>query len=162
MPARYYSASFEGQTWAAADTDIDLFELTPGDDNPIEVVGLFIEPYSEVADAAEEILRFHVLRGHATSGSTPDVSPTPQPLPTGTQAASFTVEAINSTIASAGTAVTLHAGAFNVRVGLQLWLPEGCEWGATQADTTLVVRSSSTVADDLNLNATIYVREYGP
>jgi hypothetical protein len=25
-----------------------------------------------------------------------------------------------------------------------------------------VVRSSSTVADDLNLNATIYVREYGP
>jgi hypothetical protein len=162
MASRMYTAAFEGQTWAAADTDIDIWELTPADDNPIEIVGLFIEPYSETGDTAEEIIRFHVVRGHTTSGSTPDISPTPVPTVTGTQAASFTTEAINSTIASAGTGVTIHAGAFNVRTGLQLWLPESCEWGATQADTTIVVRSSSTVADDLNFNSTIYVREYGP
>src|SRR5262245_24593276 len=126
MAGRIYSVEFEGQTWANADGDCDIFELTPADDNPIEIIGLFIEPYSETGDTAEEILRYRVIRGHTSSGSTPDVSPTPAALSPGTQAASFTVECLNATIASAGSTVNLHSGAFNVRTGLQLWLPEGC------------------------------------
>ena len=160
---RTYTVEFEGQTWANADGDCDLFELTPGDDNPIEVIGLFLEPYSEVTDAQDEFLRYRVIRGHTTSGSTPDVSPTPVLLSnSGGQAASFTVECLNSTIASAGTTQNLHSGSFPVRGGLQLWLPEKCEWAASQADTTLVIRGISTVTDDVSLNGTIYVVEYGP
>lgn len=152
---RIYTVEFEGVAVTAA---VDLFEVTPADDKPLEVLGLFLAQSSDVGDAASEILRYRVIRGHTTGGSG-GAAPTPRPLDRSGAAAGFAAETNNTTIASAGTAVNLHSDAFNIATGLQLWLPEGCEWGVSQADTTLVVRLMAAPADSLTMSGTLYVRE---
>jgi hypothetical protein len=138
-----------------------LFELDPAAEKPIQVYGLFIKTSSEVAEAQEEWLRIEVVTGHTTSGSTPDVSPTPQIVGSATgQAAGFTAECLNSTLASAGTASIKHEDAFQVRNGYDFWWPEGSE-PESSGTSLLVVRGLSTVADDVTIQATVYVREFG-
>lgn len=155
--SRIYTVSFSKVATTVA---ADLFEITPADDKPVEVVGLFIAQSSDFGDAQAEILPYTVIRGHTTSGSGGS-APTPRPVKRTDAAAGFTAEVNNTTAASAGTTVTLHAGAFNVAVGENLWLPEGCEWDATQGDTTLIVRLATAPADSLDMSGCIYVKEYG-
>lgn len=157
MSGRIYTVTIAATAATAA---VDLFEFTPADDKPIEVIGLFIGQSSDYGDSEAEGLAYSVLRGHTTSGSGGS-APTPRPTGRGTAAASFTAEVLNTTIASAGTAVTLHAASFNVQVGEALWLPEGCGWEASQADTTLVIRLAGAPTDSLTVSATAYVREIG-
>lgn len=154
---RLYTVSFSEVAVTAA---VDLFELTPADDRPIEIIGLFISQSTDFGDAQDEVIPYTVLRGHTTSGSGGGAV-TPAPLNRSGAAAGFAAERTNTTPASAGTVVQLHAHAFNVRVGEQLWIPEGCEWEASQADTTLVIRLASAPVDSIDLSATIYVREQG-
>lgn len=155
--SRIYTVSFTQQTVANASGDYDLFEITPADDIPLEVIGLVLAVTSELGDAAEEILPIQIIRGHATSGN--GTSATPRPIDPKGQAASFTAETVGATIASTGTGVTVFADAFNVRSGYQMWFPDGCGPRVTQAETTLVVRSSATVADDVTMSGTLFVRE---
>ncbi len=157
MADRVYTVSF---TEVAVTAAVDIFELAPGDDKPLEVLGLFIYQSSDFGDAQAEILPYRVIRGHATTG-TGGASPTPRPLQRGDSAAGFTADTNNTTGATAGTAVDLHCGAFNLAVGENLWLPEGCEWGVSQADGLLVVRLASAPADSIDLSGTMYVREQG-
>lgn len=154
---RVYTISFDGVTVTNAGGDADIFELTPADDKPIRILGWTLDVSSEVGDAAEEILRYKWIRGHATTGN--GTSVTPRPVNTADAAAGLTAEYNGSTIASTGTAVDLHAGAFNVRAGERMFLPPECRFGASQADTTLVLRLMSTVADDVTMSATVYVEE---
>lgn len=157
MP-RVYTVEFENQTWAAADTDIDLLELDPAAEKPIALKALVIKTTSELQEAQEEWCRLRVIVGHTTSGSTPDVSPTPRPLSPNDAAAGFTAECLNATIASAGTAINLLSDAFQVRNGYELWLPPE-DWIWTSGANLLVVRGMNTVADDVNLNLTAWVVE---
>lgn len=157
MAGRVYTVEFEA---TAVTAQVDFFEFTPADDKPIEVLGLFLSQSSDVGDAAEEILRYRVIRGHTTGGSGGS-APTPRPVDRSGPAAGFAAETLNTTIASVGTTHNLHSDTFNVRTGLALWLPDGCEWGATQADTTLVVRLMAAPADSLTMSGTAYVRELG-
>jgi hypothetical protein len=154
--SRVYTCEFEGQAVTAA---VDLFELTPADDKPIEVIGLFLSQSSDVGDAVEEILRYRVIRGHATTGTGGTQAATPRPLNPVDTAAGFTYDTLNTTIASAGTAVNLHSGTFNIRVGEPLWLPEGCGWRCTQAESTLVIRLMAAPTDSLTMSGTVYVTE---
>ncbi len=154
---RIYTVAFSA---VAVTVAVDLFELTPADDKPLEVIGMFVGQSSDVGDAAAEILGYTVLRGHTTSGSG-GTATTPRPLNRSDTAAGFTAETCNTTAASAGTAVTLHADTFHIASGEKLWLPEGCEWEASQADTTLVVRLAAAPADSLTMSGTLYVREQG-
>lgn len=158
MSDRVYTCTFEGTAVTAA---VDFFELTPGDDKPLEVLGLFLSQSSDVGDAAEEILRIKVIRGHATTGTGGTQAATPRPVSANDAAAGFTYDTLNTTIASTGTAVDLHADAFNIRTGFGLWLPEGCEWGVGQGNTTLVVRLMAAPTDSLTMSGTVYVREQG-
>lgn len=156
MPnGRVYSVIFGGVTVSAQQ---DFFEVTPADDRPVEIIGLFLSQTSELSDAAEEQLRYSVIRGHTTSGSG-GTAPTPQPLDNRDAAAGFTSEVNNTTVASAGTGVTLHEDAFNIRAGLALWLPPEAAWRADQGNTTIVVRLLTTPADPITMNGTLYVRE---
>ena len=66
MAGRIYTVEFEGTAVTAA---VDFFELTPADDKPIEILGLFLSQSSDAGDAADELLRYRVIRGHTTSGS---------------------------------------------------------------------------------------------
>lgn len=157
MNPRFYSVVFENTAVTAA---VDFFELTPADDKPIAIYGLFLGQTSDVGDAQDEILRYQIIRGQATSGSGGS-TPTPRPLNRSDSAAGFTAEALNTTPASAGTAITLHTGEWNVRVGENLWLPQGSWWSASQTDTTLVIRLAAAPADSLTMSGTVYVAEFG-
>ena len=155
---RVYSVVFGAVSVSAAQ---DFFEISPADDKPVQLVGITFDQTgnSDVGDAAEEMLRWSVIRGHSTGGSGGS-APTPRPMAPNDAAAGFAAEVNNTTVASAGTAVTLHEGAFNVRAGCIFWWPEGCEPAATQGNTTIVVRGVAP-ADAITLSGTLYVREMG-
>jgi hypothetical protein len=152
---RFYAVTFEN---VAVTAQVDFFELTPADDRPIYLHALHLSQSTEVADAQEEMMRVQVLRGHATSGSGGS-APTPAPLNPIDTAAAFTAETNNTTIASAGTTVSLYSEAFNVRSGLvQVWPPE-LRPMASQANTTIVVRLMAAPADSISFSGTLYVEE---
>jgi hypothetical protein len=157
MSARFYTVSFGG---VAVTAQQDLFYVAPADDKPCEIVGFFLGQSTEVGDAAEEFLRYAIIRGHTTVGSG-GTAPTPRPVDRSGGAAGFTARVNDTTIASSGTGVTLHADTFNVRAGEKLWIPEGCWAEATQADGSIVVRLLSTPADSITFDGTLYVRETG-
>jgi hypothetical protein len=157
MP-RMYTVTFTSQTLANASGDIDLWELTPADDKPVEIVGMVLAVTSELQDAADEWAAIQIIRGFTASGSGGG-TPTPGPIDGIDTAAGFTVEDRNTTVATTGTSVTLFADGFNVRAGYQVWFPDGCGPRASQANTTLIVRQSTTWADDVTASGTLFVRE---
>ncbi len=144
----------------AVTAQVDLFEIRPADDKPCEVIGLFLGQHTDVGDAAAESLDFSVIRGFTSSGSGGS-TPTPTPLSRSDTAAGFSAETLNTTLANTGTTVTPFADVWNLQAGYALWLPEGCEWGVTQADTSLVVRTGRAPADSVTVSATLVVREQG-
>lgn len=151
---RTYTVIFSAVSVSAAQ---DLFEISPADDRPIELVGLSLGQTSDVADAAEEILQISVIRGHTTSGSG-GTAPTPAALNPLDAAAGFTAEVNNTTVASAGTTQTLHTDVWNVRAGYLIWWPPEARPVATQGNTTIVIRQTAP-ADALTMSGTLYVRE---
>lgn len=155
---RIYTCEFEGVAVTAA---VDFFELTPADDKPVEIMGIFLGQSSDLGDAASEILRYRIIRGHTTTGTGGTQAATPRPLNRSGAAAGFTYDSCNTTQATAGTTHNLHSDCFHIAAGLQLWLPEGCEWEASQADTTMVVRLIAAPTDSLTMSGTLYVREQG-
>ncbi len=154
MQGRVYSVTFSAVAVSAAQ---DLFEITPADDKPVEIVGIELGQSSDAGDAMDELLQISIIRGHATSGSGGS-APTPAPMGTADAAAGFTAEVNNTTIASTGTAVTLHTGCWNVRAGYINWFPEGMRPTASQGNTTIVVRQTAP-ADAITMSGTLYVRE---
>lgn len=154
MP-RIYTCEFEAVSVSA---QVDFFEISPADDKPTEIVGLFLSQSSDVGDSAAENLRYRVIRGHTSSGSGGSAT-TPRPVDENDAAAGFACETNNTTIANTGSTVNLHSSTFNIAVGEALWLPEGCGWKCTQASTTIVVRLMAAPADALTMSGTLYVRE---
>jgi hypothetical protein len=154
--SRIYTVEFEA---VAVTAQVDFFEITPADDKPCRILALFLSQSSDVGDAAEEILRYRIIRGHTTSGSG-GAAPTPVVLGPIEAAAGFTAETNNTTIASVGTVTNLHSDAFNIRAGLQLVLTPEMQWGVSQANTTIVVRLMAAPADSLTMSGTIYVEEF--
>lgn len=157
--AGIYTVEVENVTITNAGGDADLVELDAGTDEPIELFGMQLHVTSELQEAQEEWLRLRVIRGHTTSGSTPNSTPTPVPADDQNAAASFTCEIYNTTIASAGTAVNCSSFGMNVRNGYEIFLPEGCGF-KTRGSNLLVVRLMAGPADDLSMNMTFWVKEY--
>ena len=154
MNGRIYTVVFSAVAVSAAQ---DLFEITPADDKPIEIVGIELGQSSDAGDAADELLQISIIRGHTTSGSG-GTAPTPTPLSPAETAAGFTAEVNNTTVASAGTTTTLQTTCWNVRAGYINWWPEGMRPTATQGNTTIVVRQTAP-ADAITMSGTLYVRE---
>lgn len=156
--SRMYATSFENQTITNANGTVDFFEIAPADDKPCIIHAVFLSQSSDVGDAEEEMLRIKVIRGHSTLGSAGGTD-NEIPLNPNDAAAGYVGGIHNTTIASVGTPVDLHAEAFNVRTGWQMiWTPE-MRPVVTQAQTTLVVRLMAAVTDDLVMSGTIYVEE---
>lgn len=153
--ARVYTISFENVSVSAIQ---DLFEIAPADDHPVVILAVYLDQISDVGDVAEEMLRYKIIRGHATSGSGGSAA-TARPLDPGDAAAGFAAEVNNTTIASAGTAVDLHAGAFNIRAGLALIFTPEMTPVANQGNGTIVVRLMAAPADAVILSGTLYVAE---
>lgn len=161
MIGRQYTVAFENVTVSASQ---DFFEISPDDDKPIKIAGLVIGNVGGTADAGdtqEEMLRLLIRRGHTVSGSG-GTAPTPVPLSsTADAAAGFTAEVNNTTIANTGTTKDLMAFDWNVRIGLREFFPDELMPGASQADTTIVVRLLSTPADGIAVSGTLFVVELG-
>lgn len=157
VTARIYSVVFQAVAITATQ---DLFELTPADDKPVGLLGVFLGQHTDFKDAEDENLRWSVIRGHTTGGSGGS-APTPRPLGRTDAAAGFASEVNNTTKATAGTTHVLHADGFNVRAGLQHWWTPETVPQATQADTTLVVRLEASPVDSITFDGTLYVAEWG-
>ena len=152
-----YTVSFDQSSFTSASGDHDFFELTPVDDRPIEIVALEIGNKSEVGDAQEEFIAYSIVSDNTTSGN--GTSTTPRPLDSRDGAAGFTAETVASTPASVGTAITIIAGTFNIRVGLYRVYPELMRPKTDQGDTMLCVRLLTALVDDATISGTVWVRE---
>ena len=142
---------------AAKTVSEDYFEITPADDKPVRLHALYIAQYTDVGDAAEEILTVAIIRAYTTSGSGGSAF-TPLPLDKNDAAAGFAAEISNTTLATTGTAEVLHSDAWNIRIPY-VWLPTPeMRPRISQADTRVVVRVSAP-ADSITVNATLYVEE---
>jgi hypothetical protein len=119
---------------------------------------IYLSQSSDVGDAAEEMLRVKIIRGHTTSGSGGSAA-TPRPLDPNSPAAAMTAEVNNTTIASVGTAVDLHAEAFNIRSGWVFMPTPEARPKANQGNTTIVVRLMAAPADSLSVSGTLIVEE---
>jgi hypothetical protein len=135
----------------------DFFELLPATQKPIRLHACFISQISDVGDAAEEMLRVSIIRGHTTSGSG-GASVTPGPLDSVDTAAGATCERNNTTIASAGTGLVLHSEAFNIRSGWVYVPTPECRPRCANA-SIIVVRLLTTPADSLTMSGTLYFEE---
>lgn len=152
-----YTVAFREQAVTTALGDYDFFELTPADDRPIELIGLLIATKTEVGDAQEEHVSYGIVTDNATTGN--GTTTTPRPLNPRDAAAGFTAETVASTPASTGTAIEVLSDTFNIRSGLQLWLPEEYRPCADQADVMICVRLFTALADDATFSGTAFVRE---
>lgn len=152
---RPYAVTFAN---AATTTAADFFEITPADDKPVALLGVFIGQSTESGDAAAELLRWAVIRGFTSSGSGGS-APTPVALNPNDTAAAFTAETMNTTVATTGTTTTPHASTFHVATGINHWWTPETAPRATQGNTTIVVRLVSTPADSITFDGTLYVAE---
>jgi len=153
--SRIYAVCFSGVAVTAGQ---DLFEIGPAADHPVKLLGLFISQSSEVGDAAEEMMRLEIIRGHTSSGSGGSAA-TPVPIDPADPAAGFAAEINNTTIASSGSTVVLHSECLNERVGMGLWWTPECAPMAIHANTTIVVRLIDAPADSVTMSGTLYVEE---
>ena len=154
---RMYSVEFENVTVSAAQ---DLFALKPATDKPIEIHAVYLDQISDVGDAAEEMLRLRIIRGHTTIGSG-GANPTPARL-AGTEVASGITtnsRTNDTTIASSGTPINLHSGAFNIRTGWVYQPTPECRPGCAENNGFIVVRLMAAPADPVVMSGTLYYEE---
>lgn len=154
---RLYAVTFENQSISAAQ---DLFEIGPAAQKPVALHGLILSNVGGTADAGdaqEELLRLTVVRGHTTSGSGGGTAGITALSPADTTKG-FSVEVNNTTIASAGTAVTLLADGWNIRIPYQMfWTPETRPVCANAE--FICVRLPAAPADAVSCSGTLYVEE---
>lgn len=161
MSLRVYTVNFVAQTIPATNA-LDFFEITPADDKMVRILGLSIDNVGVAADAGdaqEELLSVGIYRGYTVSGSG-GAAPTPFALDRNASAAGFTAETMNTTVATTSGVIAVAFG-WNVRIPLREFWPEELQVGASQADTTLVVRLAAGGADTISANGCLWVAEIG-
>jgi hypothetical protein len=159
--ARIYTVTYTG-TLTNAGGNADLFELTPADDKPIRLRGFSLAQSTEVGDTAEESLGLQVIHLAATVTTGNGTSVTPTPVDTGVNvAAGFAAEANGATVAtSSGTTTVLEDLAWNIRQSpFERWYPERDFCPTVRQAAALVVRCTSTPADDITIHITAWVEE---
>jgi hypothetical protein len=160
-----YTVEFNGQDQAAADGNMDMFELRPSSSAGLSIalIGVHIDNTSEFGDAGEEMISYSILRmtGGTFSTGTGGTTPTPVPVEHGAIAASFAADAVNDAVATTtGTTVTVVSRGFNVRTGLDLWLPPECYIRCPGiANAAILMRFNTTVADTVTWQGTAWVIE---
>lgn len=151
---RMYTAQFNG---VAVTAQQDFFELVAPAEAAVLVHGFVLGQTTEAGDAEEEFLSILVKSGQTTSGSG-GTAPTPVPTDFNSAAAGATTEVNNTTKATAGTIVTHHADAWNVR-SQYLWLPSPEMRFHLAPSRRFTVELATTPADSITMNGTIYFEE---
>ena len=158
---RIYTVSYQG-TFTNAGGDVDWLEITAADDKPVKLRGFLLSQISEVGDAAEEGLRFTILRLPATftSGSGGS-SVTPAPMDSADAAAGCACECNNTTVATtSGTAVTIAEIGWNERNSpFDFWFPDDRFAPKVKQTEGLLIRQQTTLADDMTGCFTAWIEE---
>ncbi len=150
-----YSASFAAVEVSAAQ---DLFSLLVGADEPIHILGCVISQSSDVGDANAEGLLIEIIRGWGTVGSGGS-APAAIALSSKQGAATTTVRANDTTEASAGTDVLVHAEVWNIAVPwIYMPIPE-LRIRVDQADDLVSVSLITVPGDAITCSGTIYWEE---
>ena len=109
---------------AAPTAQFDAIEITAVASGLCRIWRSRLWQTSDLQDAAEEVLRYEWVRGNATGGSGGQTTVI-TPLNSFDAAATFAAELLNTTVASAGSPVTLSVGGWNIRIPLdELFPPE--------------------------------------
>lgn len=152
--SRFYTVEFENVAVTAAQ---DFFEISPASNKPCIIRCIDVAQYSDVGDAASEILRWRLIRGYTVSGSGGS-APTPQKVDPAYGTVGFAAEVNNTTIANTGTAAVLWSSTFNIATGL-FWLPPPEFTFQVVNGELMVVRLMAAPADSLSMSGTIVVEE---
>lgn len=157
---RIYTVVFSA-TVTNAGGDTDWLEILPADDKPVKLRGVMISQTSEVQDAAEEGLRFSIIRLPATVTGGNGTATTPQPMDSADAAAGAACETNGTTVATtSGTAVTLvEFGWLNRNTPYELWFPDDRFAPKVKQGEGLVLRMQTTVADDITAQLTAWIEE---
>lgn len=151
-----YSATFQN---VAVSAQQDLFEIVAPAGGVVVLHRAVISQTSEVGDAAEEGLSLLLKRGATTSGSG-GTAVTPNALALPAAAFAGTVEANNTTKATAGTIVTLHAEAWNVR-GPFDWFPSPEARVVLAPGQRATLELATTPADALTVSGVLVFEAVG-
>jgi hypothetical protein len=139
--------------FTAQTAQVDLAEIVAPATHSVRIHRIYIAQTTEVADAAEEMLRLNLNFGATTSGSGGN-SVTAIPLFLGATAFGGTCETHNTTKATAGTIVTPELYAWNVRVPFDnIYTPETRPRIAPSERSTLEL--ATTPADSVTLGGFI-------
>lgn len=160
---RAYSLVFENVAVAAAQ---DLFYVKPAADKICLIEAVYLSNVGGAADAGdaqEELLRLVLNRLPATvtvgSGGSASGTGTLNPLAVNDVAAGFTGRTNDTTPATtSGTARTLHADGWNVRVPY-VWMPPPEHRPIVANAEAIVFKLLSTPADSVTVSGEIIVRE---
>lgn len=151
-----YTVQFNG---VAVTAQQDFIEVTAASDSPLVLIGFGLSQSTEVGDAAEEGLSVLIKSGQTTSGSGGSAY-TPVALDASSAAASFVAEVNNTTKASTGTIVTHYAYNWNIRVPLDIVLPEPMQVILT-ASRRLTIELATTPADSVTISGYAVFQEVG-
>ena len=156
-----YSATFSAVAVSAAQ---DLFEIVAPSTARVLIREIVAAQYSDAGDSEDEMLSMLLIRGNTTSG-TGGASVTPGQFDPYGRAAASTVERNNTTVASAGSPVTLYADAFNVRAGFY-WRASNYGQGQYASQFGILLQPSqrfvariTVPADALTMNGTLVFEE---
>lgn len=159
---RQYSVAFEAVSITVAQ---DLFNIAPGADKPIHLVGLTLAAAGGTADAGdaqEELLRVSVRRFAATvTAGTGGSTPTAVPKDSDDTAAGTTCRANDGTTraSTSGTNWLWHADGWNQRVPYAMWWPENFQLSAQTTGQRIIVGLDTAPADALLVSGTLYFDE---
>ena len=142
----------------AVTTAVDILEIAPADDKPVNIIGGWIQQKTEASGAATEKLRVEIARGQATTGSGGN-SPTPIPVNADDAAAGFSAETFNTTQASAGTRVILGAKYLSFAQGVEFYLPDKMQYRADQGDGLLVIELTEPPTASITIGGSVWVEE---
>jgi hypothetical protein len=155
---RKYSIAFDNVTCTTANGDYDIFSILPAVGKHVRIHSIKLDNLQVVQDANEEMLRITVVRGHTTapSGGT---AATANPLHPDDAADAATCRYMDGTIASAGTAVTLAAFGWNVRMPFrEVFTPEERPY-CKNAEYIVVRLMAAPAATDPELSGTLVFEE---
>lgn len=144
---------------SAQTSQVDFLEINAPSDGIVILQELHLSQASEVGDAGEEMLLFHIKTGATTSGSGGS-APTAVPRELGSPAFGGTVETMNTTKATGGTIVTHESRHFNVRVPYdRVWVPG--TYIIIPPSGRLTVELATTPADSITFGLTAIFTELG-
>ncbi|MCS6297179.1 MAG: hypothetical protein H8K09_13165 [Nitrospira sp.] len=153
---RMFTGQFNG---VAVTAQQDLFELVAPATAICVIHAIELEQTTEVGDAQEEGLSILLKSGATTSGSGGS-TPSKVAAQVSDAASGATLEANNTTKATAGTIVTHNAWSWNVRMPFnKIFTPEMRPVVAPSRRLTLEL--GTTPADSITMNGTITWEEIG-